>query len=303
MKDPLKAKISQSKPVQLIIRTLLKWQRDGCWSMGAALAYYGIFSFFPLLMIVLSIVGSLLGGETDVYNQLLSLAQSTLPQASYSLVINTLSHLNSNSIGAGIVGFFLLLFTASNFFGALKRFVNEIWRASQQQEKNNNLRRSILNFLQERIFAFGLVLGIVLVVEVFLISRIVIYTVLNTVNSFDQSLSFFNIDYLLLIDRIQSGTIYIIMSLALMALFKILPSTRVAWGDVWLGALITESFLHLLQYLVRNSIVQLGSQFLSYGVVGSIMVLLLWIFFTCQIFLLGCEFTYVYAHLYGSRRQ
>ncbi len=303
MKNSHKTKIIQSKPVQLIVRTLLKWQRDECWVMGAALAYYGIFSLFPMLMVILSIVGFVLGANNSVYNQLLSLAQNALPEASYSVVISTLRHLNQNSIGAGLVGFFLLLFTASNFFGALKRFVNEIWRVRRRQQRKNNLLINILNFAKERIFAFGLVLGIALAIKLSLISRIVIYTVLKIVNSFDQSLSFIKIDHLLLIDKLHEGTIYIILSLALMVLFKILPSTRVAWVDVWLGALITESFLLLLQYLVRSSIIQLGSQFLSYGVVGSIMILLLWIFFTCQIFLLGCEFTFVYAHLYGSRRH
>ena len=106
MRDLDKTKIIQSKPVQLIIRTFLKWQRDECWEMGAALAYYGIFSLFPLLLVILSIVGFLLGADTAVYNQLLSLPQNTLPPAAYSVVISTLRHLNHSSIRAGLVGFF-----------------------------------------------------------------------------------------------------------------------------------------------------------------------------------------------------
>ena len=309
MRDLHKARIIQSKPVQLIIRTFLKWQRDECWEMGAALAYYGIFSLFPLLLVILSIIGFLLGADTDVYNQLLSLAQNTLPPAVYNIVISTLRHLNRSSIEAGLVGFVLILFTASNFFGALNRFVNRIWQVPARQHSNNNLLASILNFLKGRIFAFGLVLGIALVIQLSLISRIIIYTVLNIVNNFnivdnfDQSFNFIKIDHLLLIEGLHKGTIFLILSLAIMVLFKILPSTRVAWGDVWLGGLIIETFLRLLQYLVRNSIIQIGSRFLSYGVVGSVMILLLWIFLTCQIFLFGCEFTYVYAHLFGSYRN
>ena len=303
MKDLQKTRIIQSKPVQLIIRTFLKWQRDECWVMGAALAYYGIFSLFPLLLIVLSLVGLLLGADTDVDNQLLSLAHSTLPPVVYNVVINTLRHLNHSSIEAGLVGFVLLLFTASNFFGALNRFVNKIWRVRIRKHRNNNLTASILNFLKGRIFAFSLVLGTALVIELSLISRIVIYAVLNIVNSFDETFIFLEIDRLLLIDRLHKGTIYLLLNVALMVLLKILPSTRITWGDVWLGALITATLLRILQYLVKSSIIQIGSQFLSYGVVGSVMILLLWIFFTCQIFLFGCELTYVYAHLYGSRRR
>ena len=299
----LKTRIIQSKPAQLIIRTLLKWQRDECLDMGAALAYYGIFSFFPLLLVILSIFGFLLGTDTDVYNQLLSLAKSSLPFAAYSIVVSTLLHLNQSSIGAGLIGFLLLLLAASNFFGALNRFVKKIWQVQERQHTNNDLVASALNFLKDRIAAFGLVLGTVLLMLLSLLSRIAIDATLKIADNFNQSIDFIAIDTLLLLQGLQKGTIFLLLILAIMVLFKILPSTQVAWGDVWLGALITAILYRFLQYLVRNSIIQIGSRFLSYGVVGSVMILLLWIYLTCQLFLLGCEFTYVYTHLFGSRRQ
>ena len=299
----LKTRIIQSKPAQLIIRTLLKWQRDECLDMGAALAYYGIFSFFPLLLVILSIFGFLLGTDTDVYNQLLSLAKSSLPFAAYSIVVSTLLHLNQSSIGAGLIGFLLLLLAASNFFGALNRFVKKIWQVQERQHTNNDLVASALNFLKERIAAFGLVLGTVLLMLLSLLSRIAIDATLKIADNFNQSIDFIAIDTLLLLQGLQKGTIFLLLILAIIVLFKILPSTQVVWGDVWLGALITAILYRLLQYLVRNSIIQIGSRFLSYGVVGSVMILLLWIYLTCQLFLLGCEFTYVYTHLFGSRRQ
>ncbi len=303
MGDHFKTRIIQSKPVQLLIKVLLKWQRDECLEMGAALAYYGIFSLFPLLLLILSIVGFLLGTDTSAYNQLLSFAQSSIPPAAYSIVVTTLLNLNQNSIGAGLVGFLLLLFTASNVFGALQRFVNKIWHVPIEQHTNNNLIASTLNFLKGRFVAFGLVLGMVLLMLLSLLSRIAIGIVHNVVSNFNQSVDFIKIDTLLLIRGLDKGAIFLLLSLAIMVLFKILPSTLVAWGDVWLGALITGALIRVLQYLVSNSIIKIGSQFLSYGVVGTVMILLLWIYLICQIFLLGCEFTYVYAHLFGSRRQ
>jgi membrane protein len=123
------------------------------------------------------------------------------------------------------------------------------------------------------------------------------------VNDLSQSTDLIQIDTLWLLNRLEKSTIFVLLSLAMMVLFKILPSTLVAWGDVWLGALISVNLFLLLQYLVSNSIFQIGNQFLSYGVFGSMMVLLLWIYLTCQLFFLGSEFTYVYAHLFGSRRQ
>ena len=303
MSDRFKTRIIQSKPVQLIIQTLLKWQQDECSEMGAALAYHAIFSLFPLLLVILSLVGGLLGSDTDVYNQILRLAKTALPPSAYSLVVSTLFHLNSSSVGAGLIGFALLLFAASNVFGALDRFVDKIWQAHKVQPAHNNLKLSVLNFVKGRLYAFGLVLGTAILLLFSLVSRIAIELIHNFVDEFNQSINFISIDTLLLIEGLQKGAIFLLLSLGIMVLFKILPSTQIAWGDVWLGALITTALIRLLQYLVRNSIVQIGSQFLSYGVIGSVMILLLWIYLTCQLFFLGCEFTYVYAHLVGSRRQ
>ena len=296
----------QSKPVQLIIRTLLKWQRDECSEMGAALAYYGIFSLFPLLLVILSIVGFLLGADTPGYNQLLIWAESSFPPLAYGIVVNTLLNLNQSSIGAGQVGFLLLLFTASNIFGALDRFVSKIWqvRAGQQtNQSHNHLRMRAVNFLKGRLLAFGLVLGTAALMLLSLVSSLAIDALLTIVDNFSQAINSPELDTLLLLKGLQKGTIFLLLSLAIMVLLKILPSTKVAWGDVWLGGLITASLFRLLQYFVSHIIIQIGSRFLFYGLVGSVMLLLLWIYLTCQVFLLGCEFTYVYAHLFGSRCQ
>ncbi len=303
MRASLKTKIIQSKPIQLIIRTFLKWQRDECGEMGAALAYYGIFSLFPLLLVILSIVGFLLGTYTNVYNQLLSLTQNTLPPEAYSVVVSTLRYLNHSNIRAGLVGFLLLLFTASNFFVALNRYVNKIWQVRTKQQSNNNLIKIALNFLKKRLSAFGIVLGILVLMPLSLLTDIAILIILKIVNNLNRWNGLIKIDTLLLIRSLDVITISLLVIFVFTVLFKILPSTQVALGDVWLGALITTSLFMLLNYLVSNSIVQIGSQFLSYGVVGSVMILLLWIFLSCQIFLFGCEFTYAYAHLYGSRRH
>jgi membrane protein len=94
-----------------------------------------------------------------------------------------------------------------------------------------------------------------------------------------------------------------VLGLATAILFKVLPKVPVSWRDVWLGALLTAFLLVGIQQLASTSVVSIGGRYLSYGVIGSVMVLLVWIFMVCQIFLLGCEFSYVYAHLFGSRRQ
>ena len=303
MRDRLKTRIIQSKPVQLIIRTLLKWQQDECLDMGAALAYYALLSLFPLLLVILSIVGFLLGPHSNVHNQLLSKAGSSLPPSAYSFVSSTLLHLNQSSIGAGLVGFGLLLFAASNVFIALARFADKIWRVRGVLPVNNDLTTSALNFLKGRILGFALVLGTAILMLLSVLNDIATQVIFKIMHEFNQSIDFIQIDSLWVFNRLEKGTIFLLLSLAMMVLFKILPSTKVAWGDVWLGALMTATLFVLFQELVSRSIIELGNQFLSYGVFGSVIVLLLWIYVTCQLFFLGSEFTYVYAHLFGSRRQ
>ena len=300
MRNSLKTRIIRSKTSQLIVRVFLKWQRDECLEMGAALAYYGIFSLFPLLLVVLSVVGFFLGADTNITSQLLRLARNSFPPSAYSIIISTVVNLNQNSLEAGLVGFFLILFTASNVFAALNRFVNKIWQVQTLPPTNNDLIAIALNFLKGKMSAFGLVLGTSVFILLSLLFDISIQIILKIVDNFNQSIDFIAIDTILPIEGLEVITILLLLSLSFMVLYKILPSTKVAWGDVWLGALITSILFMFLEYLVSNSIIQIGSRFLSYGIVGSVMILLLWIYLTCQLFLLGCEFTYVYAHLFGS---
>lgn len=304
MSERFKTRIIESKPVRLVIRVLLKWERDECSEMGAALAYHGIFSLFPFLLVILSIAGFFLGSNTDVDNQLLKLAQSSLPPSAYDIVESTLLEINQSSIGAGLISFLLLLFTASKFFSALARFVDKIWQVQTSQHAHNNLLESALNFLQSKLSAsFWLVLGTAVVMLLSLLSDIALQVILKIAEDFNQSFDSMQINSPWLLNRLEQWIIFLSLSLAIAVLFKILPSTQVAWGDVWLGALFTAALFMLLKYLVSNSIIELGSKFLGYGVVGSVMILLLWIYLVCQLFLLGSEFTYVYAHLFGSRRQ
>ena len=133
--------------------------------------------------------------------------------------------------------------------------------------------------------------------------HIVIKIILKTVTEFQELIPFIQVDELQLSRGLQVSSSLFILSIAFCILFKILPTVRLSWNDVWLAALLTASALVGLQQLVSNSVISIGARFLSYGVIGSVMILMLWIFLTCQIFFFGCELSYVYAHLFGSRRS
>ncbi|MEO0535946.1 MAG: YihY/virulence factor BrkB family protein [Cyanobacteria bacterium P01_A01_bin.123] len=295
--------ITQSKLIQLFVRTGLKWQQDGCLDMGASLAYYALFSLFPVLLLILSIVGSLLGPNTNTYDETSRFAQELLPPTAFVVVDETLLQLHNNSFGASVVGFAILLFTASGFFGALDRSFEKIWRAHEPPIEGLSIWQIVQNFLRRRVFAFLLVLGSVVIMLVSLLSKIAIAVMLRIIANFSSRLNMGDLERFNLLPFLQLITSFLLLTLVLITLFKVLPPTRVRWGDVWLGGLLTAVLLVILQQLISNSVVSLGSRFKSYGVVGGVMVLMLWIYLTSQIFFLGGEFTYVYARMFGSRQR
>lgn len=289
--------------MRLLGLTLLKWQQDDCLEMGAALAYYAVFSLFPIILVILSIAGLLLGPTTDARGQILYFAKEALPPDAFSVVQNTLRELHAGSTRASIIGFGILLFTASGFFGALSRAFDKIWRVHARHRSGGSVLAIILNFIWQRIFAFLMVIGSTSLIFLSLISNIAIDTLTRLLDEFDQRITFITINQVTLLPWLQLGISFLILTLVVMVLFKILPSTRVTWGDIWLGALITAALWVILQQLISNSFISLGSRFRSYGVVGGVMVLMLWIYLTSQVFFLGGEFTYVYAHVFGSRKH
>jgi membrane protein len=296
-------RIDKSKLVQLFLQTFIKWQRDDCVQMGAALAFYALFSLFPLLMILLSVSALFVGPDTNSYNQIVSFFERSFPSEASQIVEETLVNLNQNSVKAGIIGSLLLLLTASSVFGAISRSLDKIWQVERPEYEKGNWLSLVLSFLISKFSSFGLVMGTVILLmasQLLDIAMRILFTILeqfNNVNPID-----IDIDKVLLWQGLQLGSSYFLLALVLLVLFKIVPSTRIAWNDVWLGALLTASLFISLQQLVNKGIIQIGSRFQSYGVIGSVMILLFWLYLACQLFLLGSAFTYIYAHKFGSRR-
>jgi membrane protein len=298
----IRSTLLPSKPAQLLIQTGLKWDQDNCPGMAASLSYFALFSLFPMLLVLLSIIGSLIAPDTEAFQSIQTVVERFLPPEVHDLVKGTVIALNENSVGAGIIGFGLLLWAASSVFAILRSSVNKIWQSPSRASEVGSVPKMVLFFVANKLFSFLLVLGTALLLLASLVSNIAIKTILKLVATFQETFSFIQVDELQLTRGLQTGSSFLILALACCILFKILPSVYVGWRDVWLSALLTALLLVGLQQLVGNSVITIGSHFLSYGVIGSVMILMLWIFLTCQIFLFGCVLSYVYARLFGSRR-
>lgn len=299
----IRSTILPSKPAQLLIRTGLKWDQDNCPGMAASLSYFALFSLFPILMVALSVIGWLVGPKTGAFVVLQQSVEKYLPSEVRELIQVTLVSLNENSVGAGIIGFGLLLFSASAVFGVLRASVNRIWRSPSRVSEVGSPVQIALFFLFNKLLAFLLVLGSALLLLASLVSNIIIRVILELFTTFQQWFPFIRVDELELTRGLQTSSSFLILALTACLLYKILPSVRVEWQDVWLSALLVASLLLGLQYLVSNSVISIGGRFLSYGVIGSVMILMMWIFLTFQVFLFGCVLSYIYAYTYGSRRH
>lgn len=299
----IRSNILPSKPAQLLIQTVMKWDQDNGPGMSASLSYFALFSLFPMLLVLLSILGSFIGPNTDAFQSIKDVVERFLPPEVHDLIKDTVLALNENSVGAGIIGFIILLWTASSVFAILRSSVNKIWQSPSRASETGSVPQMVLFFIANKLFSFLLVLGTAFLLLSSLMANIIIKTILKLVASFQEFFAFLKIDELQLTNGLQTSSSFLILALAICILYKILPAVYVSWRDIWLASLLTTSLLIGLQQLVSNSVISIGSHFLSYGVIGSVMILLLWIFLTCQIFLFGCVFSYVYAHIFGTRRN
>ena len=292
-----------SKPAQLLIQTGLKWQRDRCAAWGAALSYHALFSLFPILLVALSVLGFFLGPEATTMQSFLNVQLGWLPPEARELIEKTMLELNRSSVGAGLIGFGLLLYSASTVFGVLNQAVDAIWNANVVRATNLPLMQTVITYLINRGIAFLLVFGTCLLLLASLLSQLWVESVLRFVDNFAEVFPWLDITQIPLASGLNYGLSMATIAFSTLVLLKILPAARIAWRDIWPSALLTSGLFFLLQWLVTNSIISIGSRFNSYGVIGGVMILLLWIYFACQIFFVGCEFSYVYSYLFGTRRH
>ena len=291
-----------SRGFQLLARTFLKWQRDDCLGMGAALSYYFLFSLFPILLIVVSVLGLALGPDTDWAEQILTLASSSLPPRAFAVIQQTLLKLHQQSVQAVSIGGVLMLVSASTIFGVLDQCVDRIWRAPKPSHEDGMVT-IILAFLRKKIGAIGIVLATSILLLISLLLRISGDLVLQHSSKLDALSGPFSKYNELLIISVERAIALLILFGAVALLLYVLPSTKVSFQDLWPGAFLATALMTGLQSLVSRNIIRIGGNFQAYGAIGGVMVLMLWIYISCQIFLIACELSYVYAYLFGSRRQ
>jgi membrane protein len=287
--------------VPLLYETWNEFQKDECGQLAAALSYYATFSVFPLLILVLGGVGFFLGPATPAQEQIL--LAFTRSVSGGEVLVGTLETLLTavaeQSGEATLVGLVTLLIGTSGVFGQLDWTFNKIWNIPEPAA-GGGIVELIRRALGKRLFAFGISLAAGLLLVLSLVLTGVTNAGLQgatTLLGIPQGALATTISFLgqLLVTLAVNALIFAL-------LFKYLPATRVAWGDVWAGALSSAIVWEVAKQLLAFYIG--WSSFSSaYGAISTLLVAMAWIYFSSQILFMGAEFTKVYARQYGSRAQ
>lgn len=279
---------SPRKAWQFATLTYEKWSRDNVPQLGASLAFYTALSIAPLLVISLA-VGAFVFGDEAARGEVASQMRSLIGSQGAHAVEDMIDSANKPASGvtATVLGMLMLLFGASGVFGELQQSLNKIWEVEVKED------RGFVRVVRERFFSFVMVLGIAFLLLVSLVLSTLLATLGQYFSQLPESVAWLS-------QLLNFSVSFVIITLLFAMIFKILPDANIAWWQVWLGASLTALLFSIGKffiglYLGRSSMAS------SYGVAGSFVVLLVWVYYSSQILYLGAEMTKVYADLSGAR--
>jgi membrane protein len=275
------------KIVDLFKKTWQEFAADKAPRLGAALAYYTIFSIAPLLLIAAAIAGMVFGKEA-AQHQIIGQLRGLVGDSGAKAIEEMARSAATPKIGvvATIVGVVTLLFGAAGVFGELKDALNTIWNVEPKKSSG------ILGMVKDRFLSIAMVLGVGFLLLVSLIIDALISGIGDRLSGGQGEAVLWQSLQMLL----SLGVVTVLLA----AMFRFLPDVRVEWRDVWYGALFT-SFLFVIGKFALGLYFAKSAVASSYGAAGSLVVVLIWIYCSAQIVFFGAEFTQVYSKTHGSR--
>ena len=274
--------------VSLFRKTAEEWIQDKCPQLGAALAYYTIFSLAPMVLVLLAVFGLIYGGSEQAREKVTDQLRYFLDPSGVKVFQDIASNASEPKGGILAVAFGIIvaLFGASGVFGQLQDALNTIWGVKAKPGGG------IWGFLRARFLSFAMVGGVCFL----LLVSLTVESVLRGLNTYLESILAGGHFLALAIFFVFDLTVIILL---FAMIFRYLPDVKIGWRDVWLGAALT-AVLFAIGKLILGLYLGSGAAGSAYGAASSLNTLLLWIFYSAQILLFGAEFTQVYSNTYGS---
>jgi membrane protein len=286
-------KVKSEEPYQKGIVALFKntaheWIEDKCPQLGAALAYFTVFSLAPLVLVLLAVFGLLFGSSDQAREKITEQLQYLIDPSGIKVIQDIAANASKPQSGilATTIGVIVGLFGASGVFGQLQDALNTIWGVKPKPGGG------IWGFIRTRFLSFAMVGGVCFL----LLVSLTVETLLRGLNDYLKNM--------LPGGHILALAIFLLFDVAIIVLlfamiFRYLPDAKIAWRDVWVGATLT-AVLFVLGKFVLGLYLGSGAAGSAYGAASSLITLLLWIYYAAQILLFGAEFTQVYANTYGT---
>jgi membrane protein len=273
---------------QLVRDSIISWDKDQVTRKGAALAFYTVFSLAPVLVIAISIAGLFFGKDAargEIVDQIRGLVGTDGARAVQAVIENAGTHQAGKL--AGIAGFATLLVGATTALAELKDGLDQIWGAPPQTTAG------LWYFLRKRLLSIGLILALAFLLLVSLVFSATLSALARVWGPQDLTG--------VLLQALNLAFSFVLTTALFALIYKVLPSVRIAWRDVLIGSLVTAVLFSVGKFLIG---VYLGNSAVtsSYGAAGSLILVLIWVYYSAQIFFLGAEFTKIYARQLGSHR-
>ena len=280
------------KEIFLYVRQVFKeFSADNILKYSASLAYYTVFSIAPLLVIISTLSGIFFGKEAingEVYKQLKGLVGSAAAIQIQDIIKNI--HLTGNNFFASVISIVILLIGATSIFGEVQDSLNKIWGLRVKTKK------IWWRLIVTRLLSFSLIVSIGFIMIVSLILNAIVSAFGNFLSRYIHHFSVY------FIETAEAVLSFIVASFLFSLMFKLLPDAKIRWKDVIFGGFITAIFFTLGKlaigyYLGKSNLTTL------YGAAGSIIIIMVWVYYSSIILYLGAEFTKVHANLYGRKIQ
>ena len=276
--------------VDLFKQTAKEWIDDDAPQLGAALAYYTVFSLAPMVLLLLAVIGVLFRDDpAGAWSRITEQMSYFLDKSAVQMVQQIARQVSTPTKSAvgGIIGIALALFGATGVFGQLQNALNTIWGVKARPGGG------VWGFVRSRFLSFALLAGIGFLLLVSLVIEAVI-------KGFSHYLQSIGPGALTIIIPIYLVFDFVVVSAVFALIFKILPNATTRWRDVWIGAVMT-ALLFLIGKWALGIYLGSGTAASAYGAASSLITMLLWVYYSSQILLFGAEFTQVYANECGAR--
>lgn len=274
--------------VGLFQETFEEWQKDKVSRLSAALAYYTIFSIAPLLIIVIAIAGAVFG-EAAAQDAIKGQLEGLIGPSSAEVIQTAIQNASQPQAGtvASLISIAVLIFGATGLFAELQDSLNTIWEVQPKPG------RAVKTIVRQRFLSFAMVLAIGFLLLVSLVLSAILAGLVTYFNNLLPGSDF-------IWRFVNFFVVFLVTTLLFGLIFKVLPDVKITWSDVLIGAAITSLLFSIGRYLLGH---YLGNSTFgsTYGAAGSIVVILVWVYYAAQILFFGAEFTQVYARRYGSQ--